>query len=121
MNRFYEMYALTFFFFAQHGKKPSVSLLTTKRCLSRSWALSWMPPPLSGHHALRYSIHRLWFTDFLLSLTYLLVFFVFFLWGCVSAQRFVIIANDDVIETIIVEESAGELTVTEATAVLARL
>ena len=77
-----------------------------------------MPPLPSGHHALRYSIHQLWFTDFLLSLTYLLVFF----WGgCVSAQRFVIIANDDIIETIIVEESAGELTVTEATAVLARL
>ena len=77
-----------------------------------------MPPLPSGHHALRYSIHQLWLTDFLLSLTYLLVFF---LGGCVSAQRFVIIANDDIIETIIVEESAGELTVTEATAVLARL
>ncbi len=41
--------------------------------------------------------------------------------GCVSAQRFVIIANDDTIETVIVEESAGELTVTEATKVLERL
>jgi peroxiredoxin len=41
--------------------------------------------------------------------------------GRVSAQRFVIIANDDIIETIIVEESAGELTVTEAAVVLARL
>ena len=108
------------FFFVQHGKKPSVSLLTTRRCSSRSWASSWMPPLPSGHHALRYSIHQLWFTDFLLSLTYLLVFF-FWGGGCVSAQRFVIIANDDIIETIIVEESAGELTVTEATAVLARL
>ncbi|KAF8466061.1 Redoxin-domain-containing protein [Russula ochroleuca] len=41
--------------------------------------------------------------------------------GAPRSKRFVIIANDDIIETIIVEESAGELTVTEATVVLARL
>jgi peroxiredoxin len=37
------------------------------------------------------------------------------------SQRFVIIANDDTIETVIVEENAGELTVTEATKVLGTL
>lgn len=41
--------------------------------------------------------------------------------GAPRAKRFVIIANDDTIETVIVEESAGELTVTEATKVLALL
>jgi peroxiredoxin len=37
------------------------------------------------------------------------------------SQRFVIIANDDTIETVIVEENAGELTVTEAMKVLGTL
>jgi peroxiredoxin len=41
--------------------------------------------------------------------------------GVFPQQRFVIIAKDDTIETVIVEEQAGELTVTEATKVLARL
>lgn len=42
--------------------------------------------------------------------------------SCVRlSQRFVIIANDDTIETVIVEENAGELTVTGATKVLALL
>jgi len=41
--------------------------------------------------------------------------------GAPRAKRFVIIANDDTIETVIVEEDAGELTVTEATSVLAIL
>ena len=41
--------------------------------------------------------------------------------GVFLQQRFVIIAKDDTIETVIVEEKAGELTVTEATKVLARL
>ena len=36
-------------------------------------------------------------------------------------QRFVIISEDDTIKTVIVEEKAGELTVTKATEVLARL
>jgi peroxiredoxin len=36
-------------------------------------------------------------------------------------QRFVIIAEDDTIKTVIVEEQAGALTVTEATKVLAHL
>ena len=37
------------------------------------------------------------------------------------SQRFVVIANDDTIETVIVEENASDLTVTEATRVLALL
>jgi len=41
--------------------------------------------------------------------------------GGPRAQRFVIITEDDTIKTVIVEEKAGELTVTEATKVLARL
>jgi len=41
--------------------------------------------------------------------------------GAPRAKRFVIIANDDTIETVIVEENAGEFTVTEATRVLALL
>jgi hypothetical protein len=41
--------------------------------------------------------------------------------GAFPTQRFVIIANDDTIETVIVEENAGELTTTEVTKVLARL
>jgi hypothetical protein len=36
-------------------------------------------------------------------------------------QRFVIVANDDKIERVIVEEKPGELTVTEASQVLAQL
>jgi hypothetical protein len=79
-----------------------------------------MPPPPLGHHALRYSIRHLsgFGSQTSCSLSPTCLFF----FGCISgAQRFVIIANDDIIETIIVEESAGELTVTEATVVLARL
>jgi len=41
--------------------------------------------------------------------------------GAPRAKRFVIIANDDTVEIVIVEENAGELTVTEATRVLAQL
>lgn len=37
------------------------------------------------------------------------------------SQRFVVIANDDTIETVIVEENVSDLTVTEATRVLALL
>jgi peroxiredoxin len=36
-------------------------------------------------------------------------------------QRFVIVANDDTIETVIVEDNAGEMTQTEASVVLALL
>jgi peroxiredoxin len=55
------------------------------------------------------------FTRLFLSLTYLSIP------GCVFSQRFVVIANDDTIETVIVEENASDLTVTEATRVLALL
>ncbi|KAI0275526.1 Redoxin-domain-containing protein [Russula aff. rugulosa BPL654] len=41
--------------------------------------------------------------------------------GAPRAKRFVVIANDDTIETVIVEENASELTVTEASRVLALL
>ncbi len=67
------------------------------------------------HHAPRYTVHLSGSIDDRLSVSQLNLF------GCVSAQRFVIIANDDTVETVIVEENAGELTVTEATAVLALL
>jgi len=44
---------------------------------------------------------------------------LFFCLFCVSfQQRFVIIANDDTIETVLVEENADELTQTEASKVL---
>jgi len=41
--------------------------------------------------------------------------------GAPRAKRFVIIANDDAIETVIVEENAGEMTQTEASTILALL
>ncbi|KAH9979582.1 Redoxin [Lactifluus volemus] len=41
--------------------------------------------------------------------------------GGPRAKRFVIVANDDKIERVIVEEKPGELTVTEASQVLAQL
>ena len=44
--------------------------------------------------------------------------FFFCLFVFLSVQRFVIIANDDAIETVLVEENAGELTQTEASKVL---
>ena len=38
-----------------------------------------------------------------------------------SLQRFVIIANNDTIETVIIEEDSGKLAATEASKVLAQL
>jgi peroxiredoxin len=75
-----------------------------------------MPPPPLGGHALRYM--RL--SDLLLTLASSLTL-AYLILGVFPQQRFVIITEDDTIKTVIVEEKAGELTVTEATNVLARL
>ena len=46
-------------------------------------------------------------------------FFFFFLFAFLSVQRFVIIANEDTIETVLVEENADEMIQTDASDVLA--
>jgi hypothetical protein len=46
-------------------------------------------------------------------------FFEYFFFAFLSVQRFVIIANEDTIETVLVGENADEMTQTEASNVLA--
>jgi hypothetical protein len=96
--------------------KLSVSFLTIKRPLSRSLALSWTLARPLGHHALRYTSLCSALLHTPLSVSNLPINS----WVRFS-QRFVVIANDDTIETVIVEENASDLTVTEATRVLALL
>ena len=99
-----------------HGEKKAVRFIADDQAhfVSRLGLALDATPALGGTRAKVYTSRRLGLQISFPS--HVPIYFWVF-----PQQRFVIIAKDDTIETVIVEEKAGDLTVTEATKVLARL